>query len=234
MGRITLTNSRLTTFHNDPVERQPAVRRSTCSGRGNGRVLVRPLLFRPQAGQGTSAAMGSATPSLNTRKSGISSELTTYVAMDAPVKFVTVKFRNRIRGVRDGSRLPATGNSFLVNGAMPISCTSSRRRIPKPGRIFARNAYGSPPLAADSCLRRSSELRNGLSAATAPSSSDGTAHSRKPGGAWYRVQLSGKTGAGLDPCAAIQTPFELEDGQEREIVFHRGGGPREPGRGSAY
>ena len=34
-----------------------------------------------------------------------------------------------------------------------------------------------------------------------------------------RKRLSGRTGAGLDPCAAIQTRIELAEGQEREIVF---------------
>ena len=37
--------------------------------------------------------------------------------------------------------------------------------------------------------------------------------------AMHRKRLSGKTGAGLDPCAAIQSQIELADGQEREIVF---------------
>jgi cellobiose phosphorylase len=39
-----------------------------------------------------------------------------------------------------------------------------------------------------------------------------------------RARLSGKVGAALDPCAAIQVPFELADGQEREIVFTLGAG----------
>jgi cellobiose phosphorylase len=39
-----------------------------------------------------------------------------------------------------------------------------------------------------------------------------------------RARLSGKVGAALDPCAAIQVPFELADGQEREIVFRLGAG----------
>src|SRR5690606_18192384 len=34
-----------------------------------------------------------------------------------------------------------------------------------------------------------------------------------------RAYLSGKVGAGLDPCAAMQTFLELADGQEVEVVF---------------
>jgi cellobiose phosphorylase len=36
--------------------------------------------------------------------------------------------------------------------------------------------------------------------------------------------LSGKIGAALDPCFAIQVPFELDDKQEREIIFRLGVG----------
>jgi len=39
-----------------------------------------------------------------------------------------------------------------------------------------------------------------------------------------RSRLSGKIGAALDPCAAIQVPFELADGQEREFIFRLGVG----------
>jgi cellobiose phosphorylase len=42
--------------------------------------------------------------------------------------------------------------------------------------------------------------------------------------AMTRARLSGKVGAALDPCAAIQVPFELADGEEREIVFRLGAG----------
>jgi cyclic beta-1,2-glucan synthetase len=37
-------------------------------------------------------------------------------------------------------------------------------------------------------------------------------------------RLSGKVGAALDPCAALQVPFELADGQEREFIFRLGVG----------
>ena len=39
-----------------------------------------------------------------------------------------------------------------------------------------------------------------------------------------RSRLSGRAGAAFDPCAAIQVPFELADGQEREIIFTLGVG----------
>ena len=47
-----------------------------------------------------------------------------------------------------------------------------------------------------------------------------------------RSRLSGKVGAALDPCAAIQVPFELADGQEREIVFRLGVGRNAADAGS--
>jgi len=42
--------------------------------------------------------------------------------------------------------------------------------------------------------------------------------------AMIRSRLSGKTGAGLDPCAAIQVVFDLAEEQEHEIIFKLGAG----------
>ena len=40
--------------------------------------------------------------------------------------------------------------------------------------------------------------------------------------AMSRSHLSSRVGAALDPCAAIQVPFDLAQGAEREIVFTLG------------
>jgi len=46
---------------------------------------------------------------------------------------------------------------------------------------------------------------------------------KKPA-AMSRLRLSGKSGVALDPCAAIQVPFDLTAGQDREITFRLGSG----------
>jgi cyclic beta-1,2-glucan synthetase len=148
-------------------------------------------------------------------QAGISSELFTYVAMDAPVKFAVIKLRNHSGRPR---RLSLTGYWELVLGEwrhanlMHIVTETD----PHSGALFARNAYGrecgnrivflqvSEPERTVTGNRKEFIGRNGSLASPA---------------AMRRTRLSGRAGAGLDPCAAMQTGIELADGQEREIVF---------------
>lgn len=145
----------------------------------------------------------------------IASELFTYVAMDAPVKFLVVKLRNQSDRPRS---LSLTGYWELVLGEwrhanlMHIVTETDLHT----GALFARNAYGREcanrvVFAQVSGRERSitgnrSEFigRNGMLSAPA---------------AMRRKRLSGRIGAGLDPCAALQTRVELDPGQEQEIVF---------------
>jgi cellobiose phosphorylase len=148
-------------------------------------------------------------------EASISSKLFTYVAMDAPVKFVVVRLRNHTRRTR---RLSLTGYWELVLGEwrhanlMHIVTETD----PHSGALFARNAYGRE------CANRVvfvqvSELERTVTGNR--TEFIGRNGSLASPSAMRHERLSGRAGAGLDPCAAIQTQIELADGQEREIVF---------------
>ncbi|WP_260295429.1 GH36-type glycosyl hydrolase domain-containing protein [Sedimenticola hydrogenitrophicus] len=204
---------RLTTWHNDPL----------CDSSGEA-VYIRdeetgafwsptPLPARGRSGYVCRHGFGYSV--FEHYEAGISSELFTYVAMDAPVKFVVVKLRNHSKRTR---KLSLTGFWELVLGEwrhvnmMHIVTETD----PHSGALFARNAYGREyanrvVFAHVNAHERSvsgnrSEFigRNGSLARPA---------------AMRRKRLSGRVGAGLDPCAALQTWIELAEGQGSEIVF---------------
>jgi cellobiose phosphorylase len=148
-------------------------------------------------------------------EAGIASELSTYVAMDAPVKFAVIKLRNHSTRSRS---LSLTGYWELVLGEwrhanlMHIVTETD----PHSGALFARNAYGRE------CANRIvfvqvSELERTLSGNR--KEFIGRNGSLANPAALRRKRLSGRAGAGLDPCAAMQTRIELTEGQEREVVF---------------
>jgi cyclic beta-1,2-glucan synthetase len=148
-------------------------------------------------------------------EAGISSEMYAYVAMDAPVKFLVVKLRNHSRRPR---HLSLTGYWELVLGEwrhanlMHIVTETD----PHSRALFAHNAYGRE------CANRVvfvqvSELERTMTGNR--TEFIGRNGSLASPAAMRRERLSGRAGAGLDPCAAIQTRIELADGQEHEIVF---------------
>lgn len=148
-------------------------------------------------------------------ESGISSVMHTYVAMDAPVKFVVIKLRNQSNSPR---RLSLTGYWELVLGEwrhanLMHTVTESDTHS---GALFARNAYGRE------CGNRVLFVK--VSGQTSSVSGNRTAFIGRNGtlkapAAMFRKRLSGLTGAGYDPCAALQTHIELAVGQEHEVVF---------------
>jgi cyclic beta-1,2-glucan synthetase len=151
---------------------------------------------------------------------GISTELRTFVAKDAPIKFLVLKIRNRSARPR---RLSMTAFFELALGAtraanLPYVVTEID---PASGALLARNPYNSEFTARVAFLDCSAGFRsvsgdrlefigrNGTMAAPA---------------SMTRTRLSGRVGAGLDPCLAMQVPIELAVDQEREIVFSFGSG----------
>jgi cellobiose phosphorylase len=148
-------------------------------------------------------------------ESGISSEMSTYVAMDAPVKFVTVKLRNQSGRSR---RLSLTGYWELVLGEWRHANLMHivTEKDPDSGALFARNPF-SRTKAGRIVFAQVSEPRRTVTGNR--TEFIGRNGSLADPAALHRARLSGRTGAGLDPCAALHTEIALADGQEREIVF---------------
>lgn len=148
-------------------------------------------------------------------ESGIASEMMTYVAMDAPVKFLVVKLRNQSRRTRS---LSLTGYWELVLGEWRHSNLMHiiTEIDAHTGALFAHNAYGRE-CANRVVFAQVSEREQSVSGNRSEFiGRNGTLASPA---AMRRKYLSGKVGAGLDPCAAIQTRITLDADQEREVVF---------------
>lgn len=153
-------------------------------------------------------------------ENGIHSELTIFVAADAAIKFSILKIRNDSTQTRS---LSATGFVEWVLGDLrPKTGQHITTEIdPNSGALCARNPYSNefPDGIAffdvdDTLYTFTADRREFL----------GRNGSQRNPAALNRLRLSGKVGAALDPCAAIQIPFELAAGQEREIVFRLGMG----------
>ena len=153
-------------------------------------------------------------------ESGIRSELTVFVAVDAPVKFTVLKMRNESGRSR---RLSATGYVEWVLGDMrPKSTMHVVTEVdPNSGALFARNPHNTEFTGRVAFFDVDDAIRSVSCDRTEFLGRNGTL--RSPA-AMSRVRLSGKMGAALDPCAAVQVPFELADGEERELVFTLGAG----------
>ncbi len=153
-------------------------------------------------------------------ENGISSELWVYVAIDAPIKYAVLKVRNMSGRSR---RLSATAYCEWVlgeeraKGSMHVVTEVDSQC----GALLARNPY-------------SIEFSDRIAFLDVNDSARGLTGDRmeflgRNGGvgqpaAMRRTRLSGKVGAGFDPCAAMQTTFDLANGREREIVFLLGAG----------
>ncbi|MGH8397007.1 MAG: GH36-type glycosyl hydrolase domain-containing protein, partial [Gammaproteobacteria bacterium] len=151
---------------------------------------------------------------------GICSQLQIYVAKDAPVKFAVFRLRNQSGRAR---QLSLTGYVEWVLGDLrPKSMMHVITEVDaNGGALFARNPYSEdfPQQVAFFDVDDASRTVSGNR--TEFLGRNGTLANPT---AMKHVRLSGKTGPALDPCAAIQVPFELVDGQEREIIFRLGVG----------
>jgi len=151
---------------------------------------------------------------------GIHSEMWVYVALDATIKFTILKVRNDSGRSR---RLSATGYVEWVLGDLrPKSIMHVITEFdPISGALFARNPYNTALADRVAFFDVNDATRTVSGDRTEFLGRNGTL--RSPA-AMNRQHLSGKVGAALDPCAALQVAFKLAEGQEREIIFLLGVG----------
>ena len=146
---------------------------------------------------------------------GITTELSVFVATDEPVKFLLLKISNRSGRPR---KLTTTANWELVLGELrDKSLMHVVTEIdPDSGAILAKNGYSkefSDRVAFVDCSERSRMVTGDRTEFL------GRNGSVESPAALRRNGLSGRVGAGFDPCAAIQSVMYFDDGQEKEIVF---------------
>ena len=153
-------------------------------------------------------------------ENGIESELCVYVAMGEPVKVAVIKLRNRSHRSR---QLSVTGYWEWVLGELrgKNAPQVAVELDPQTGALLARNSYNTDFEGRVAFVTSCELIRSFTADRTEFLGRNGTL--AQPA-ALRRVRLSGKTGIGLDPCAVLQAPVELEPGQEREIVFVLGAG----------
>jgi cyclic beta-1,2-glucan synthetase len=150
----------------------------------------------------------------------IACEMQVFVDIEAPVKFVIIKLTNLSEKQR---RISATGFIEWVLGdikpktAMHIIAEQDMGS----GVMFARNPYNKEFEGRVAFFDTDDSARTVTADRTEFLGRNGTL---KNPDAMGRARLSGKTGAALDPCAAIQTTFTLQPGQVREVIFRLGAG----------
>jgi cyclic beta-1,2-glucan synthetase len=152
---------------------------------------------------------------------GIAMELLQFVPLRDHIKISRLTLVNRSRHKR---RLAVTAYAEWVMG---VARTGSAAFVvtdidPETGAMFARNAWNEEfadrVAFADLGGRQTSWTGDRLEFLGRNAGPD------HPAAPERGEELSGKTGAGLDPCAALQTKVEIEPGERTEVLFLLGQG----------
>jgi cyclic beta-1,2-glucan synthetase len=151
---------------------------------------------------------------------GIDSEMCVYVDIEAPVKFIVIKIHNNSGRLR---RISATGYIEWVLGDLRSkSLMHTITQIDtQSGAIMARNAYNTEFGSRVAFFDVDDINKTHTTDRSEFIGRNGTLNNPD---AMNRAKLSGKTGAALDPCAAIQVVFDIAEDEQREIIFRLGAG----------
>ncbi len=149
------------------------------------------------------------------RRSDIESDLTMFVPVADPVKVLRLRLTNRSASPR---KISATFYAEWVLGSERSA--SARFVVTEPDAdlqaIFARNSFNADFASRTAFARASGALMSWTADRREFLGRNG--HLSDPAGL-RRASLSGRSGAALDPCAALQTAVDLAPGESRDVVF---------------
>jgi cyclic beta-1,2-glucan synthetase len=152
------------------------------------------------------------------RELGISSEMTVFVDKSLPVKFIVLKIKNQ-----SGHEYQFSATGFLEIILGDVRSKTNMHILSEmdtdSGALLFRNRYNSAFM--DRVTFFKVDGAN-LSFTADRSEFIGRNRNLENPQALYRKKLSGRHGAGMDPCAALQIKFDLHDGGEKEIIFQVG------------
>lgn len=153
-------------------------------------------------------------------ENGILSEVCMYVDKDAPIKFVVIKLTNQ--SGRDRS-LTLTGYVEWVLGELRSKSIMHlvTEKHPTTAALLAHNSFHTE---FQSCVAFFDVDEAVNSFTTDRKEFIGRNGTLENPAAMKNKHLSGKSGAGMDACAALQVAIELNNEKERTIVFKIGAG----------
>ena len=150
---------------------------------------------------------------------GIHSEMSVFVDKDHPVKFIVLKVRNESERKR---KLSAMGFLEIILGDVRSKTNLHifSEHDKNTGALLLRNRYNSAFAERISYFK----VEGGYNFSFTADRSEFIGRNRDLDNpqALYRKKLSGRTGAAMDPCAALHVKFDLLSGGEKEIIFQIG------------